>query len=354
MSDMHAASREWATRPTDERFASMANLHNDAVADKAAAREVEVDGGGLTVEARDGAVWLRSGAAGAPLGTWAFEQAARLGGAPPSYLQGLTATTAASALNESLKTTRAARMDSTLRLLTRKGEIAAINGPRYGRIWDADVISEVKNLGGNWTTPPAYGEAPSGLYRGDRDMFIFQVDGDRRIEDGSPQGLGRGFFVWNSEVGARSFGISTFFYRYICGNHIVWGASNVTESRLRHVGAEAWTRARAEVELNLRQWANEGASGVEAQIRVAQATVLGKDKAATTAAVVRATGASAKLVSGAWDAASQWVEADGAPNTLWGMAQAITRYSQSSPWTAARVETDRVAGQLLSVVIARS
>ena len=354
MHNMHAASREWATRPTDERFATMASLHDAAQADKAASREIEVDAAGLTVEARDGAVWLRSGAAGAPLGAWAFEQAARLGGAPPGYLQSLTAPSAAQALNESLAATRGARADSMLRLLARKGEIAAVNGPRYGRIWDADVVTEVKNLDGNWTTPPAYGDAPSGLYRGDRDLFIFQVDGDRRIEDGSPQGLGRGFFVWNSEVGARSFGISTFFYRYICGNHIVWGASNVTESRLRHVGAEAWTRARAEVELNLRQWANEGASGVEAQIRVAQATVLGKDKAATTAAVVRATGASAKLVSGAWDAASQWADLDGAPNTLWGMAQAITRYSQSSEWTAARVETDRIAGQLLNIMITRS
>ena len=56
-------------------------------------------------------------------------------------------------------------------------------------------------------------------------------------------------------------------------------------------------------------------------------------------------------VSSAWDGASRWVEVDGTPDTAWGMAQALTRYSQSSAWTSDRVEIDQRAGQLLRVVL---
>jgi len=48
--------------------------------------------------------------------------------------------------------------------------------------------------------------------------------------------LGRGFFYWNSETGAASFGLTTFLYNYICGNQIVWGAEEVRELRLFHKG----------------------------------------------------------------------------------------------------------------------
>jgi excisionase family DNA binding protein len=42
------------------------------------------------------------------------------------------------------------------------------------------------------------------------------ADSNRRIFETLPGGgLSRGFFVWNSEVGAASFGIQTFFYEYV-------------------------------------------------------------------------------------------------------------------------------------------
>jgi hypothetical protein len=28
----------------------------------------------------------------------------------------------------------------------------------------------------------------------------------------------------------------TFLYEYVCGNHRVWGASNVVEVKIRHIG----------------------------------------------------------------------------------------------------------------------
>ena len=73
----------------------------------------------------------------------------------------------------------------------------------------------------------------AGLYASDRDVFMFLIDEDHPIEVRNER-LSRGLFIWNSEVGKSSFGLTTFLYRYVCGNHIVWGAENVKEIRIRH------------------------------------------------------------------------------------------------------------------------
>src|SRR5262249_38061834 len=78
--------------------------------------------------------------------------------------------------------------------------------------------------------------APAGIYASDHDMFAFLVNEEYRIDDGSDGGLSRGFFVQNSEVGASALRVTFFHYRHVCGNHIVWDASNVIEVAVRHVG----------------------------------------------------------------------------------------------------------------------
>jgi hypothetical protein len=37
-------------------------------------------------------------------------------------------------------------------------------------------------------------------------------------------------------VGAASFGLMTFLFRAVCGNHIVWGAEDVKALKIRHNG----------------------------------------------------------------------------------------------------------------------
>ena len=53
------------------------------------------------------------------------------------------------------------------------------------------------------------------LYASDRDVFLFLVDDMNPIEagtlpDGSPDLFFRGFYCWNSEVGAKTLGIASF------------------------------------------------------------------------------------------------------------------------------------------------
>jgi hypothetical protein len=58
----------------------------------------------------------------------------------------------------------------------------------------------------------------------------------------------------------------TFLYQYVCGNHIVWGAKDVKELRIRHIG-NADQRAFAELNVRLVEYADGAASEDEMLIK---------------------------------------------------------------------------------------
>lgn len=77
------------------------------------------------------------------------------------------------------------------------------------------------------------------LYASDRDVFLFLVDDLNPIEagrlpDGSPDLFFRGFYCWNSEVGARTLGIASFYLRAVCQNRNLWGVEDFQEISIRH------------------------------------------------------------------------------------------------------------------------
>ncbi len=72
------------------------------------------------------------------------------------------------------------------------------------------------------------------LYASDRDVFLFLVDDTHPIEagklpDGSPDLYFRGFYCWNSEVGSKTLGISTFYLRGVCQNRNLWGVERMQQ-----------------------------------------------------------------------------------------------------------------------------
>jgi hypothetical protein len=96
------------------------------------------------------------------------------------------------------------------------------------------------NTDGRWVIPAASyttknPKRATTLYASDRDVFIFLVDPKNPVEVNGEQ-LFRGFMTWNSEVGSAVFGLTTFLYRYVCDNRIIWGATDVQELRIRHTG----------------------------------------------------------------------------------------------------------------------
>ena len=132
--------------------------------------------------------------------------------------------------------------------------LRAVTSDRYERVWDADVYDQVDR----WLLPNGFipavptintdaqgtnilGNTKPALFRSDRDSFAFFY-GDKSPGDDGFGGLRRGVVVYNSEVGAKSFGFSTFYFREVCANFLIWDATGVKARRARHTARRAVAR----------------------------------------------------------------------------------------------------------------
>lgn len=367
------ANHQWATRPADERFQSLVQMHAVTAKHKQSALESHAEISRLRVEGIDGDLRLvgKSGRSAA-LTHWSMGQLSQRAKAPAHYLRGLPATLAAQNLNHGLKE---AKEGDKAALLFREDDSSRIGSPKqltlhaavtdsYTRIWNCDIVAKLLELQArnpNWKNPRAYavggkmsGEmVPSGLYASDQDMFAFLVDESRALA-GSPGGLKRGFFIWNSEVGATAFGIMAFLYDYVCGNNIVWNASNVSEIRIRHVGRADET-VFDKLGHEVRRYADSSASVTEAAIRKARGYSLGASKMLALETLIEmAAKQGADLNDSQLEAglqrAEQREERYGDPRSLWAAVGGLTELSQEERNTDKRVKIDRAAGKLLRVI----
>jgi hypothetical protein len=369
--ELFAASRQWATRPADERFNDIETAHAQSLHyAQNSAEKTDVNPASIRAQALDGEVKL-VGKADRPvdLTHFAFGQLAARIGAPAGYLRGLPATLAAQNLNHGLVAAygtvqNPAKDNQSINILAHsngKQVIRAITSDRYERVWNHEVLERMldfKQYG--WDTPIAFEHAngagwgkPNGthedsIYVSDHDMFTFLVNNNYRLtERGNNSGLGRGFFVSNSEVGAGSLKITTFMYRYICANHIVWGAKDVAKLSLRHVGD---IRSKfKQFAATLTNYANTSASEDEAAILSAQTTMLGSDKDEVLDEVFKRLRGdlSQKVISRGYQLALENESTDGDPHSVWAVVQGITRASQESAFGDERVRIDNAAAKLL-------
>ncbi len=387
--ELFSASNQWATRPDDERFWTVKEAFDACEKYRATASEAIVKQGDLRVEptAKGLALVGKQGKA-ATLTHWAFDQLAEEFWSPAGYLRSLSPELAAANLNYCIKDDDQPAREHKL-LLHANGDTIArcISSTKYGRIWNADVFKRALDLPKGWRTPPArparerqagtrpatkadvldaknsaglsikVGDliAPAAIYASDHDMFLFEIDESKRIKDGSPEGLCRGFFIENSEVANdESFKLTTFLYKSVCGNHICWGAQNVTELRVRHIGKNPGEKAFSELQAEVVRYADEGASETEAQIKSARKLKLGDDKEAVLDAIFKIgiAGVGKSFASDAYDIAEKHRELYGDPRTLWGVVNGMTHLSQDTPFGDERVMRDRAAGKLLRVALA--
>ena len=259
MTTIMTASRQWASRPADERFCSLDELVAHTAHQKSISRGIGIST--RHIEARpldegEGQV-SRSlvvvGPADAPTVPthWSFGQLAERAGAPAGYLRTLPADMAADCINYGLARRDVDDLGCLLRANGGPAELAAVTGPQYGRVWNADVARTLRErfgdgVTGDFTVPGEFGvaldkvtKANTTLFASDRDMFVFLADEKHRItvpnrRDGRSGEMARGIFVWNSEVGAGTLGMASFLFDYVCCNRIVWGAEGYQEVRIRH------------------------------------------------------------------------------------------------------------------------
>lgn len=354
--ELFKANAQWSTRPADEKFGSVAELLQATTEYASTAAEADVQWADLRTEAIDGSVRL-TGKTEQParLTHWSFGQLAKRVSAPAEYLRALPATLASQNLNHGLAARGTNPAGPAQLLVHQNGSllVRAVTSDKYARIWNYEVAQRLLNLGElGWepATPDirATKENDTALYASDHDMFAFLRNSELSIEEkGSSGAMYRGVIVENSEVGAAALKLTRFLYREMCGNHIIWGASEVMDFSIRHVGEIREKMRRWEVVLN--EYANESSSLEEAQIAQAQTMRIADTKEGVLDKLfgIKGLGITRKQIDASYEAVN--TDQDGDPRTVWGFAQGVTRYSQTLPHADKRNDIDRAAGKILKI-----
>jgi len=362
MTVLMQATNQWSSRPADERFKSLADLNAAVMHHRAVAVEapnVNLGECRITTELDDiggRVIPVFEGPTGktARFTHHSFGQLCRRIGAPAAYLRTLPAGLASSNVNNGLQKIEARDNGEGDNLLfAQNGSLVlrAALSPSYTRIWNSDITSRLIRLteqAPEWQPAPVAFDGSRGLYASDKDMFAFLVDNDRRIFETLPGGgLGRGFFVSNSEVGDASFRVTTFYYEYICGNHRVWGASGVSEIRIPHIG-NADERAFAKLSVELRKYADSTVGEDEAKVESMRRYELGATKDEVLDAVFNL-GVTKRLAAQTLALAEQREDWYGSPRSVWGFTGALTEIARDLPNADERVALERQAGKIMQI-----
>ena len=255
-------SSEWFSRPADERYLSLNELARTVRDRTDRSRTRVVESALIHVEANRAdperlALMLPGSDTPVAPTHWSFGQLASQVGAPAAYLRQLPAALAGINLQYGLTANRAEQI-KTLETDDGRVELRAVTSPDYGRIFDHELVEAVQRIAGNgtgdtrWKVPGVLdwstgiynprvdiSKDTTTLYASDRDVFLFLVDDLNPIEagrlrDGSPDLYFRGFYCWNSEVGAKTLGMASFYLRAVCQNRNLWGVEDFEEITIRH------------------------------------------------------------------------------------------------------------------------
>jgi predicted GNAT family acetyltransferase len=340
MANLTHASRQLFARSPDERFANMQDLAQHCRAQKAASIDRWQPPQHLSATAKDDRLVLTAGSDGAfELSDWSFNQLCGLARVNKDTVNRLTPETAARVFGETMPTGQ-----KPMQLLTTGTALRSIHGVAYTRLWNLDLVNVIREYATDFQPPQPGMNGGTGLYCGEQDMFCFLIDPTGWAEiDG--QAFAPGFFAWNSEVGKRSIGISTFWFQAVCQNHIVWDAVEVTEVNRKHTAGvhSALGDVRRTLE-TLIQRRDERRDGFVAVMQKAMKEKLGAD-AEEVSKVLAKQGINRQLAKQALELARQ----NGA-FTIFAVVDALTRLAQDAKNAGERLEMDQQAATLLDLV----
>ncbi len=368
-------SSEWFSRPDDERFLSLSDLFEAVQTRAERSRTRTVESADVRVEAsRENPERLSLILPGKPAPVapthWSFGQLASLVGAPAAYLRQLPAALAGINLQYGLSTHRAEQV-KTLETDDGRMELRAVTGPDYGRIYDHELVSAVQRIAGNgtgdtrWKVPGVLDWSTgvynprvdvtrdtTTLYASDRDVFLFLVDDLNPIEagrlpDGSPDLYFRGFYTWNSEVGAKTLGMASFFLRAVCQNRNIWGVEDFQEITIRH-SKYAASRFAHEAAPALTRFADSSPAPFVNGIKAARAAIVARtDEDRSEFLRKRGFGRTetAKIIE------TVLAEEGRPPESVFDFVQGITAVARDKPHQDARLDLEGRARKLLDSVI---
>jgi hypothetical protein len=368
-------SAQWASRPDDQKFTSLSALHEQVTtwADESSAVNVLPADIEVLYDGEDHDT-LRLQVAGAEVVPthWSFDTICRAASAPSNYMRSLPAPLAAVNLNYGLKTADPKEVSAYIRQ-NGTTTLRGITSTRYGRILDRDVVEAVRRIAGNgtgdtrWKVPGCidwrseFGvtynpnvditKQNTTLYASDRDVFLFLVD-DRnpievgKLDDGSPDLMFRGFYVWNSEVGSKTFGFASMYLRGVCQNRNLWGVEGFSELTFKHT-ASAPDRFIEQAIPALELFSDAGTTKLIAGVQAAKGAIVAKNDEDRLDFLSRygfSERAAKRIIT--------TVEAEEGhlPTSVWDFAQGITAAARAEEYQEARIAMEQIAGRMLDKV----
>ena len=360
MVELFQAHKEWRDRPIEECYPTLAALQEVTQARAYASVISRKSPSDLifAVNPADGDLVVKSNETGslAVPTNWAFSQMAGLLKAPAAWCQKVPAALAVQNLNWAAQSAPREAMMMMWANGSNPGVIRCFTSPDYGRLPDWEVVQAIRTLTndetGGWKRPPSIldHEAPRGYYAGDRNIFIFCVNESAQLDDDSSDGLHRGFFCWNSEVRQMSFGFKAFLYRRVCGNHLVYGAKELFDVRMIHLGKHMAEKAVKALGGILKRYMDSGTDKDQMIINKARTYQIRKTKAEIVDWL------QARHPGGAWRPTEAKAIVDQAeelgkdPTILWNLVNAATVISQKKLFTDERTAVDAHAGAMMEVV----
>ncbi|MBR0845048.1 DUF932 domain-containing protein [Bradyrhizobium liaoningense] len=367
-------SSEWFSRPADERYLSLNELVRTVRDRTDRSRTRVVESALIHVEASRAdpeRLTLILPGCDTPVAPthWSFGQLASQVGAPAAYLRQLPAALAGINLQFGLTANRVEQI-KTLETENSRVELRAVTGPDYGRIYDHELVEAVQRIAGNgagdtrWKVPGVLdwstriynprvdiSKDTTTLYASDRDVFLFLVDDLNPIEagrlrDGSPDLYFRGFYCWNSEVGAKTLGMASFYLRAVCQNRNLWGVEDFEEITIRH-SKYAASRFAHEAAPALLNFANSSPTPFVNGIKAARERIVARSDEDRTE-FLRRRGFSKTETGKVIDAVL--AEEGRPPESIFDFVQGITAVARDKPHQDARLDMEAKAKKLIDRV----
>jgi hypothetical protein len=342
MSNLMHAHRELYKRSPDEQFGSVESLFTHCEAQRNASRDVWRPPQDVRPKTLGESLILGAGADGdLSLNDWSFSQLCRLALVSKETVNRVEPDTASRILIDTMPTG-----SKPLQMLVTNDTLRSIHGVAYSRLWNSQLLEVIRQAARDFIPPPPARNGGTGLYCGEQDLFCFLIDPTGWIDVGS-EAFAPGFFVWNSEVGRRSLGISTFWFQSVCSNHIVWDTMEVLEFKRKHTGniSESLGEIGRMIE-DLAAKRDARRDGFNRTIIKAMETRLGSTMDEATKFLLKE-----GLPKEAITKALQSLNRDGKPFTLWNLVDALTHENVSMSYAGDRLEADIKIAKLLTLAL---
>lgn len=374
----NSVSKQWASRPDDEKYLDLYSMRNAIEARFKNCRTIEAQASDIGIS--DNMQLMVGDADYLNLNNWTFTQLCNLANVPVEYIKRIANDDNLQLVASNIQHGISKRKSDGIKALynAETNELRALNSATYGRIWDYQVIDQVIKIAGNginetqWKVPGqidwsdnngvtvAYNpfvdvtKETTTLYASDRDCYIFLVDDTHSIEvgklsNGEPDLMFRGFYVWNSEVGGTTFGISTMLMRGVCQNRNIWGVEGKTNLQFRH-SVKAPDKFMQQAFPMLAAYSMSPTIGIVSKVRNAKATIIAKEDEERNSFLL----GKVKLPQGIVDRVlAKCIQEEQKPmESVWDAVQGMTAVARGLRHQDARLDLESKAGALMERIAA--